>query len=279
MASVTDSSLLSAAHEIVTDFMDKKASLNDGVMKKASELGLNSDQTQRLIERTNTEAFLRVYPSTTDFEVASPEVVLGIKTASITPTKVVPIAEDDGLFKAASVKRASVEPRVNFGIATGASAEYQAKLDAVTGEDIFGMDDEFYKTAAETKYAYALDVESREMCRAICDMNKTASQIAQEELDRELRFNDAIEDLGAFIKQASLSGIQSIAESEYELRNMFPDERNAIASVYDAVVTKMASDGVHPMYLKRAEAERPVKLAHASELTNKFQRVLDIVRG
>lgn len=279
MASVTDSSLLSAAHEIVTDFMDKKASLNDGVMKKASELGLNSDQTQRLIERTNTEAFLRVYPSTTDFEVASPEVVLGIKTASITPTKVVPIAEDDGLFKAASVKRASVEPRVNFGIATGASAEYQAKLDAVTGEDIFGMDDEFYKTAAETKYAYALDVESREMCRAICDMNKTASQIAQEELDRELRFNDAIEDLGAFIKQASLSGMQSIAESEYELRNMFPDERNAIASVYDAVVTKMASDGVHPMYLKRAEAERPVKLAHASELTNKFQRVLDIVRG
>lgn len=259
--------------------MDKKASLNDGVMKKASELGLNSDQTQRLIERTNTEAFLRVYPSTTDFEVASPEVVLGIKTASITPTKVVPIAEDDGLFKAASVKRASVEPRVNFGIATGASAEYQAKLDAVTGEDIFGMDDEFYKTAAETKYAYALDVESREMCRAICDMNKTASQIAQEELDRELRFNDAIEDLGAFIKQASLSGMQSIAESEYELRNMFPDERNAIASVYDAVVTKMASDGVHPMYLKRAEAERPVKLAHASELTNKFQRVLDIVRG
>lgn len=279
MASVTDSSLLSAAHEIVTDFMDKKASLNDGVMKKASELGLNSDQTQRLIERTNTEAFLRVYPSTTDFEVASPEVVLGIKTASITPTKVVPIAEDDGLFKAASVKRASVEPRVNFGIATGASAEYQAKLDAVTGEDIFGMDDEFYKTAAETKYAYALDVESREMCRAICDMNKTASQIAQEELDRELRFNDAIEDLGAFIKQASLSGMQSIAESEYELRNMFPDERNAIASVYDAVVTKMASDGVHPMYLKRAESERPVKLAHASELTNKFQRVLDIVRG
>lgn len=278
MASVTDSSLLSAAHEIVTDFMDKKASLNDGVMKKASELGLNSDQTQRLIERTNTEAFLRVYPSTTDFEVASPEVVLGIKTASITPTKVVPIAEDDGLFKAASVKRASVEPRVNFGIATGASAEYQAKLDAVTGEDIFGMDDEFYKTAAETKYAYALDVESREMCRAICDMNKTASQIAQEELDRELRFNDAIEDLGAFIKQASLSGTQSIAESEYELRNMFPDERNAIASVYDAVVTKMASDGVHPMYLKRAEAECPVKLAHASELTNKFQRVLDIVR-
>lgn len=279
MASVTDSSLLSAAHEIVTDFMDKKASLNDGVMKKASELGLNSDQTQRLIERTNTEAFLRAYPSTTDFEVASPEVVLGIKTASITPTKVVPIAEDDGLFKAASVKRAAAEPRVNFGIATGASAEYQAKLDAVTGEDIFGMDDEFYKTAAETKYAYALDVESREMCRAICDMNKTASQIAQEELDRELRFNDAIEDLGAFIKQASLSGMQSIAESEYELRNMFPDERNAIASVYDAVVTKMASDGVHPMYLKRAEAERPVKLAHASELTNKFQRVLDIVRG
>lgn len=279
MASVTDGSLLSAAHDIVSDFMDKKASLNDGVMKKASELGLNSDQTQRLIERTNTEAFLRVYPSSTDFEVASPEVILGIKTASITPNKVVPIAEDDGLFKAASVEKKASAPRVSFGIATGASDAYQAKLDAVTGEDIFGMDDEFYKTAAETQYDYALDVESREMCRAICDMNKTASQIAQEELDREMRFNDAIEDLGEFIKQASMSGMQSIEESEYELRNMFPQERGAIAGVYDAVVTKMASDGVHPMLLKRAGADRPIKLAHTSELTNKFQRVLDIVRG
>ena len=86
MATVTESSLLTAAHEIVDAFMDKSASLNDGVIKKASELGLNNDQTQRLIERTNTEAFLRVYPSDTDFEVASPEVVLGIKTASIVPT-------------------------------------------------------------------------------------------------------------------------------------------------------------------------------------------------
>lgn len=34
MAVVTDSSLLSAAHEIVSDFLDKKASLNDGVIKK-----------------------------------------------------------------------------------------------------------------------------------------------------------------------------------------------------------------------------------------------------
>ena len=83
MATVTESSLLTAAHEIVDAFMDKTSSLNDGVIKKASELGLNNDQTQRLIERTNTEAFLRVYPNDTDFEVASPEVVLGIKTASL----------------------------------------------------------------------------------------------------------------------------------------------------------------------------------------------------
>lgn len=279
MASVSDSSLLSAAHDIVSDFMDKKASLNDGVMKKASELGLNSDQTQRLIERTNTEAFLRVYPASTDFEVASPEVVLGIKTASITPMRVVPSAEDDGLFKAASVKTASKAPRVEFGIPTGASERYTEKLAAVSAEEIFGMDEEFYKEARATEYAPAIDNESREMCRAICDMNKTASQLAQEELDRELRFNDAIEALGEHIKQASLSGVQSIEASEAELLNMYPEEHNAIRAVYDAVVTKMASDGANPNLFTRAAEPAYVKLAHESELTRKFKTVLDIVNG
>ena len=133
MAVVTDSSLLSAAHEIVSDFLDKKASLNDGVIKKASELGLNSDQTSRLIERTNTEAFLRIYPNDTEFEVASPEVVLGIKTASITPKINVPAAsEDDGLFKAASIeKKASIDP---------AKERMREKLASISPEEIFGMD-------------------------------------------------------------------------------------------------------------------------------------------
>ena len=80
MASVTDSSLRAAAQDIVSEYLENGVSLNEGVTKKASEIGLNQDQTARLIERTNTEAFLRVFPDSTEFEVASPEVVLGIKT-------------------------------------------------------------------------------------------------------------------------------------------------------------------------------------------------------
>ena len=158
MATVTESSLLTAAHEIVDAFMDKSASLNDGVIKKASELGLNNDQTQRLIERTNTEAFLRVYPSDTDFEVASPEVVLGIKTASIVPTVMDKggTVNDDGLFKAAHVQEDYFYKKASSKL----PSRYQTKVASVSEEDIFGMDDEFYKEAEATKYASAIDPEN-----------------------------------------------------------------------------------------------------------------------
>lgn len=275
MATVTESSLLTAAHEIVDAFMDKSASLNDGVIKKASELGLNNDQTQRLIERTNTEAFLRVYPSDTDFEVASPEVVLGIKTASIVP-KVVDKGDsvnDDGLFKAASVQKDYFYKKASSRL----PSRYQAKVASVSEEDIFGMDEAFYKEAEATKYASAIDPENMDICRVICGNTKTASQIAQENLHREMAFSEAVDDLGDFIKQASLQGRQSIEASETELLNYFPDNEALTRGIYDAVVTKMACEGVNPEILKRSAGVPVQKYAHASELTNKFQKILTIL--
>ena len=60
---------------------------------------------------------------------------------------------------------------------------------------------------------------------------------------------------------------------------MYPEEHNAIRAVYDAVVTKMASDGANPNLFTRAAEPAYVKLAHESELTRKFKTVLDIVNG
>lgn len=275
MATVTESSLLTAAHEIVDAFMDKSASLNDGVIKKASELGLNNDQTQRLIERTNTEAFLRVYPSDTDFEVASPEVVLGIKTASIIPTVMDKggTANDDGLFKAAHVQEDYFYKKASSKL----PSRYQTKVASVSEEDIFGMDDEFYKEAEATKYASAIDPENMELCRTICGNTKTASQLAQENLHREMAFSEAVDDLGEFIKQASLQGRQSIEASETELLNYFPENEALTRGIYDAVVTKMACEGVAADVLKRSNGVPVHKYAHASELTNKFQKILTIL--
>lgn len=276
MATVSDSSILSAAQEIVTEFMDKKVSLNEGVIKKASALGFNDSQTQRLIERTNTEAFLRIYPNDTEFEVASPEVVLGIKTASITPVVNAPVA-DEGLFKAASVNR-DVTAGKDFNSMPG---RYATKVASVSDEDIFGMDEAFFKEAKETAYAPAIDPQNMDFCRAICESTKTASQKEQLRLAREEAFDDAIDALGEHIKQASLSGTQSIANAEGELYNMFPDASGFISNVFDAVVTKMASEGCDPRLLERcpAGAIHMNKVASASDLTQKFQRVLDVVRG
>lgn len=274
MATVTESSLLTAAHEIVDEFMDKKASLNDGVIKKASELGLNNDQTQRLIERTNTEAFLRVYPSDTDFEVASPEVVLGIKTASIVPTMSDKGGTvDDGLFKAANIQKDYFYKKASSKL----PSRYQTKVASVSEEDIFGMDEEFYKEAAATKYENAIDPENMDICRAICGNTKTASQVAQENLHREMAFSEAVDDLGEFIKQASLQGRQSIEASETELLNYFPENEALTRGIYDAVVTKMACEGVAADALRRSPGVPVQKYAHASELTNKFQKILTIL--
>lgn len=268
MAVVTDSSLLSAAHEIVSNFLDKKASLNDGVIKKASELGLNSDQTSRLIERTNTEAFLRIYPGDTEFEVASPEVVLGIKTASITPKANVPVASDeDGLFKAASVeKKASVDP---------AKERMREKLASISPEEIFGMDtEEFQKTAAMCTYEPAIDRESAMMLRTIHESTKLASEINQEEMARNLAVNDAIEDFEDFVKQAALSGTQQLHESEAEVLNMYPQAEGIIRSVYDDISEKFASAAIGVGTVRRAASPAFTKYASASPLTIKFNRIL-----
>lgn len=269
MAVVTDSSLLSAAHEIVSDFLDKKASLNDGVIKKASDLGLNTDQTQRLIERTNTEAFLRIFPGDTEFEVASPEVVLGIKTASITPKVNTPVVSntEEGLFKAASVEKSvSLDP---------AKERMREKLASISPEEIFGMDtEEFQKTAAMCTYEPAIDRESAMMLRTIHESTKLASEINQEEMARDLAVNDAIEDFEDFVKQAALSGTQPLHESEAEVLNMYPQAEGIIRSVYDDISEKFASAAIGVGSERRASTPAFSKYASASPLTIKFNRIL-----
>jgi hypothetical protein len=271
LASVTDSSLRAAAQDIVSEYLENGVSLNEGVTKKASEIGLNQDQTARLIERTNTEAFLRVFPESTEFEVASPEVVLGIKTASVKTARVAKHADDcsadEGLFKAASVQKEASAPR-----------KHRSRVDNISAEDIFGMDEEFLKVAAETAYDSAIDKDVRMMHRAFETVTKTASELARENLDREMRFSEAITGFMDHIKQASLAGTQSIASSEAELLNMYPEESNLIRNIYDEVTIKMAHEVEDARILERAKDVIKTKFAHESQLTNKFQKILDIIQ-
>lgn len=275
MTTVTDGSLRLAAQDIVNEFRESNVSLNEGVTKKASELGLNQDQTARLIERTNTEAFLTLYPSTTEFEVASPEVILGIKTAKVKTARAHMTSADngEGHFKAASVNKTATTKRSEF------YPTFQEKLDAMTGEDIFGIDDEFLKVAADTAYDDAIDIEVRSMYRALEETTKTASELALAETERELAFTDAVDDLVEHIKQASLSGEQSIAESEHELLNMFPEEAGVIRNLYDELTTKLAMEVLDERTLRRSPDVIKCKFAHESPLTTKFRHVLEILEG
>lgn len=267
MATVTDGALLSAAQDIVTDFMDNKCTLNEGVMKKASDMGFNTDQTKRLIERTNTEAFLRIYPNDTEFEVASPEVILGIKTASVKPMKKVASAElpvDDGLFKAASIKKeASSKP--NY-------------FDRFTDEDIFGMDNEFLKTAASNYYPDAIDRDAQAFLYGIVDTTKTASEQRQEQLIKEAAFDNAINSFGSMVKQASLRGEYTIADAETELLNKFPDQVPLINTTFDALCVKLASEYVNPELLKRSEGVVNYKYASETPVTQSFRRVIETAK-
>lgn len=277
MSSVTDSSLLTAAQEIVTDFMDNHVSLNTGVIKKAGDLGLNTDQTQRLIERTNTEAFLRVYPGDTDFDVASPEVVLGVKTSSVLPKgNVISLAPsaDEGLFKAAS--RADVSQGLpKLSSVPRFTASFKEKLASVSADDIFGIDGEFKKIAHETEYKPAIDPESREMCRLICDMEKNASAVGVAQMQEEMNQADALTSLYKLVKEAALSEDKSLAESEHECLNMYPEQHLAIREMFNQFTEKLASEYVDPDLLRRSEDVWNVKIAAASDITEACKQVLN----
>lgn len=271
MASVSDSSLLTAAQEIVTDFMDNQVSLNTGVIKKASDLGLNTDQTQRLIERTNTEAFLRVYPGETDFEVASPEVILGVKTSSVLPkANNIETKAEDGMFKAASVN--ADLPRISS--VSRFTKSFSEKLAAVSADDIFGINDDFKKLASDTAYEPAIDPDSRDMCRMICGLEKSASAAGVEAMTAELSQDEALTNMYRIVKQAALSEDQPIAESEHECLNMFPEQQPAIREMFNQFTEKLASEYVNPEILGRSEDVWTTKVAANSDLTEACKQVL-----
>lgn len=66
-----------------------------------------------------------------------------------------------------------------------APRKHRSRVDNISAEDIFGMDEEFLKVAAETAYDSAIDKDVRMMHRAFETVTKTASELARENLDRD----------------------------------------------------------------------------------------------
>lgn len=236
MASVTESSLNLAAHEVVAEF-NKGASLNDSVTKKAAELGLNDDQTCRLIERSNSEAFLSRFPDSTEFPVADPNVILSKnKVASVAPVE-----------KVAHVKTSS----------------YKEKLNRDPYE-IFGIEPiQEEKVASDTRTAWETYKDRVQAAKLLEDMSveKTAHLLDMETANNNL-WNE--------FKNEALSG-RSVASIEKELILSFPEKVASVCSTVSYLTDELAEKTMQPVEsfsrlqiedINPKEVVLPSKIAH-----------------
>lgn len=107
---MTSERLQNIAVNCVTQFMNKQASLSEAIAKEASEIGLNSEQTKRVIEASNTIAYLRQLEKSADrtfeFKQADYTDVMGhmclpdaqpetlVKTASVVTPATVQVSKE-----------------------------------------------------------------------------------------------------------------------------------------------------------------------------------------
>ena len=249
MAEVTESSLNLAAHEIVAAFNNENVTLNDGVVKKASELGLNRDQTARLIERTNSEAFLSLFPGKTDFAVADPNVIL--KISSVTSEPVAKVASTE---KVASYKSSYAE-----------SLERDAY-------QIFGVDRAYEKVASEDMLKTAKELFSERVDAAV-----TLDNIGVEKAAKLIDMENASNNLWSVFKEEALSG-RSTADMEREVVLSFPEKTASVCAVFETMMDKLASATLLPIdSFDRLQVEdiNVNEVVMPSRLTDAFKGVLE----
>jgi hypothetical protein len=69
------------AEDVVSDFIEKEAALNDSILKIAQDRDMNPEQIKRLVELSNTKAFLKMFKDNSEekkdeFDVADPREIL-----------------------------------------------------------------------------------------------------------------------------------------------------------------------------------------------------------
>lgn len=191
MASVTDYELQAIARDIVTEFKHG-STLNDLVTKKASAAGFNKDQTERLIERTNSEAFLSLYPTTTEFEVADPNIILS-KTASY--------KEDSAVeFKKEAASRVEIPSR-------GSYKDYLSQ----GFDSIFGMD----STEKTASYETEGDKDITQLAMKLAS-EKAEDKVRIDKVAARLHIEHGFNNVWKLYKEAALQG-RSTEDLESEI--------------------------------------------------------------
>ena len=212
--------------------------LNDLVKEKVAEDKLNTEQTKRLIEKTNGEAFIKLFPAKTSFEVADPEAVLGIKVAS-------------------------------EGLAPAPKSSYKQSL-AREFDDIFGLENvKVASEVAEYKGTTSLKGWRTKIAKEAAD-DEFRVQVNSVLLAKEASYDSAYRQF-----KNELLGGRSVAELETELYQGYPEKFAAIAELVDSFIIRI---GFIPDagLLKRATVEEfdADGVVTSSKLLDAFEGIL-----
>ena len=239
MATVDESLLQSIAQGIAREFKANGINLNDAIKEKATELNFNREQTARLIERTNTEAFLAVFPDKKEFEVGDPKVILSMFGGTPAGTK------------EASHTSVSEGTQGRTKVANFKYRNYKEAMQ-MSAEEIFGMDPNNHTKVA----SYDYDGYEEELKGQI--YRKKIARAREEEVMRvkeagvQLQREQAISKFYTMYKEAALRGT-STDTIEEALILKYPTKQAAVASLVDTFNSKLAKEcfEARPM-LKRA---------------------------
>lgn len=246
MTSVTEELLNRWAMNIATDFVDNQIPLNTGVKEKVAAAQLNRDQTERLVEKTNTEAFLKLFPTKTAFIVADTRVVLG---------------EEMEITKVASVTADMYD-------------QYTPNTfqDRIAVRDVFGTD--HFKVACDNTFMLSKRLELLDKAASIRNeetmrMLKTAADVSLDQAGAA--FEKAVK-----MAMATGTGLDKI---ELSLYNAFPANSVEVAAIFDELQPKFAKERPHDTeLLKRAKVDdfNEYAVVAPNEVINAFKDVIDL---
>lgn len=238
----SEDTLNMAAQDIVDKFMSTGETLTHLVKTKVANFGWNNNQASRLVERVNGEAFIKMFPDTTNFAVAEPEDVTGIKVAS--------------------EKVASEEPQ--------SSKSYRKAIERDFSE-ILGVENEKFASSVDavpqySKLAFLDTIWAERFGEA------AAVELTAKNLEKEARENALFHAVRDTVRWGT-----PFNEIEVKLHEVYPTETLKVAAYVDALHEKLAADtALDVRLLKRAHVEeiRPHRVNTEDDITRAFKMVL-----
>lgn len=229
-----------AAQEIVDKFVSTGETLTQLVKTKVAHFGWNNNQASRLIEKVNGEAFIKMFPEKTSFEVAEPEVITGVKVAA--------------------EKTASIHPEKS----------YRKSLER-DFDEILGVENMKFASSTDSVPAYSklafLDSVWAEKFGDAARVELTERNLIKEAAENELFY--AVRD--------SVRWGRGFDAIEVEAHEVFPDKTEKVAAYVDALHDRLSKDtALDIRLLKRAHVEdvNIYRVNLENDIIRAFQKVL-----